>query len=97
MKILINSGTEVTARDSDEAMALPLAAQNEHKTVVCVLFENRSDINATNRYQETPIFGAVRNGHEGVVRLLLDKEPDIRARSKKGTTALHEGYIDQLK
>ena len=49
------------------------AAGNGHLEIVKILAENGANIDAENKYDNTPLIWAALNGHFEVVRFLQDK------------------------
>jgi ankyrin repeat protein len=89
VRILIEEGAEVTAKDLYSYTALHLAADNGNMTVVKLLLENRADVDAKEEDNWTALHLAAQNGHEAVVELLLERGADVTARSTIGSTVLH--------
>ena len=52
------------------------------------LLEQGADVNARNKYGDTPLHYAVSNGHTEIAQLLINKGADINAKMKTGQTAL---------
>jgi hypothetical protein len=82
-----HGGPEVRARtgayvNADGNTLLIRACKNGNLPVARVLIrECGADVNAANRFGETPLWWAAKNGHPGIVRLLLQhKATDRRAR-----------------
>ena len=69
---------------------LHLAAVLGRHEVVRMLLERGADVNARNRWQETPLHDAAWQGHDEVVGVLLEKGADIHARDQWQETPLHD-------
>lgn len=72
VRLLLENGAEVDARNEDGETSLHLAAAEGCETVVQGLLEQGADVGAKNQAGETALQLAARNGHEGIVRHLLD-------------------------
>jgi ankyrin repeat protein len=97
VRLLIEHGAEVDARDSSGQSALHFACDGE---IAALLVGNGADVNAgSHRYEITPLHRAAYSGHKDVVVLLLDHGADVHAENTLwGGTALHlaiaEGHAD---
>jgi ankyrin repeat protein len=88
MKLLIEKGADVNARNAFNATALLWCAREPEKAKL--LIEKGADINAQSRQGLTPlIVAALGNGNGATVALLLDKGADATYKSSRGITALH--------
>ncbi|PON30014.1 hypothetical protein TGAM01_v201380 [Trichoderma gamsii] len=72
VRLLLENGAEVDARNEDGETSLHLAAVEGCEIVVQVLLEQGADVAAKNQTGETALQLAARIGHEGIVRHLLD-------------------------
>lgn len=68
--------------------ALFLALQQGHIAILQLLLECGVDIEAKNKYGQTPLSWAAENGHEAVVRVLLGQGGNIEATDGYGRTPL---------
>ncbi|KAL6690214.1 hypothetical protein J3F84DRAFT_405362 [Trichoderma pleuroticola] len=103
VRLLLNKGANVEAKDEIGQTPLSWAAENGHEAVVKLLVKRRADVGTKGRYGETPILKAANNGHEATVKLLVDKGADIMARDRLNRTPLlvaaengHEAVVKLL-
>ncbi|KAI8514584.1 Unconventional myosin-XVI [Branchiostoma belcheri] len=94
VKLLIQHGADVGARDIDGGTALHLAIRNGHTRIVELLIQHGADVTARDKDDMTALHWASRNGHTGVVELLVQHGADVGARDKYGSTALHWASVD---
>jgi len=72
VKILIDNGCDVNAKNNDGLTALMVAAENGHAKCVELLID-KSDVNAKNNYGETALIFANEHKHAECVKLLNNK------------------------
>ena len=89
VRLLVEQGADVEARDKDGGTALHRAADNGHEAVVRLLVKQGANVEAKTNYGGTALLRAARYGHEAVVRLLVEQGADAEARDNDGETALH--------
>jgi ankyrin repeat protein len=89
VKLLLENGADVNAKNDLEATALILGAGNAEKARMLV--EKGADVNAHSKLGRTPLMIAAGcDGCSATVKLLLDKGADPKAADKQGDTALSE-------
>jgi len=89
IKVLIERGADVDARDSDGDTALMKAAVTGRDEIVVLLLANGADINARDPYGWTPLtILAGTDPKAKTVNLLLDHKADINATDNQGLTPL---------
>ena len=79
MKLLLEAGAKVDAKDRKDQTALMWAAAEGHAAVVGMLVQSGADIHARLKSGFTPLLFAVREGRIDVVRRLLDAGVDVNA------------------
>ncbi|KAH7115490.1 hypothetical protein B0J13DRAFT_653898 [Dactylonectria estremocensis] len=91
VKLLLEKGADIEAKDSFGRTPLWWAAANGHEAIVKLLLEKGANIEAKHRswtplwqaaedeYGQTPLWQAAANGHEAIVKLLLEKALRLRA------------------
>jgi len=91
IKLLLDMGADIEAKDVDGKTALYRAASMGHFAATKLLLDRGADTEVKKRfYAHTAIYDAARGGHFAVVKLLLDRGADIEAKeSVAGWTVLH--------
>src|ERR1035437_7132364 len=92
VKLLLESGAQVNAKNELEATALILGAGNPEKARMLV--EKGADVNAHSKLGRTPLMIAAScEGCSATVKLLLDKGADPNATGKLGALAAGDAAI----
>ena len=94
VRLLLEKGADIDAKDGDGMTAFMEAADQEHETIVRLLLEKGADINAKDKDGKTALMKAAHYGQEAVISLLLEKGANINIKNKDKETALIEavGY-----
>ncbi len=92
VRLLLDAGADIDARDQLGETALAIACQDvlgpDHQ-VVSLLIERGADVNAAGSKGRTPLmYAALCDKGSHVVELLLESSADVAARDKMGWTAL---------
>ena len=90
VRLLLEAGANVNARDTNGNTALAIAVRNGHVGVIQLLLDHDADINAKNNNGNTVLIEESSFGHLETIKLLLENGVDINAKNKKGETALIE-------
>jgi ankyrin repeat protein len=92
LRLLIDSGAKVDARDLWGRSALHGAALTGNCESVTLLLEAGASANqvSSNAQTPTPLIGAIMYKRYDVVRLLLERGADVNLSSENGDTPLHE-------
>lgn len=103
IKVLIDAGAEVDARDKDGETALMMASGRQ-LDVVKLLLARGAKVNSKDYRGWTPLMWASYNapyvGHPAIVQELLDRGADLNAKGSDGETALMlacERHLDVVK
>jgi ankyrin repeat protein len=64
------------------------ASQLHRKEIVELLLANKADVNATNKFNQTPLYFAAYSGDSEVAAMLLQRNAYINARGGNGSTPL---------
>jgi ankyrin repeat protein len=70
MRLLLEKGANVEAKNNYKKTALIGTAEREHEAVVRLLLKKEADVEAKSGYGRTALNWAAQGGHEAVVRLL---------------------------
>ena len=87
IKCLIRLGADMRHRDSQNNVALHLAARHGHVGVIRVLLELGLDVNIRGRSQRTALMEAAGSDHLGAVCELLEWGADTELQNRPGFTA----------
>jgi hypothetical protein len=87
IRLLLEKGADIEAKNSNGWTALNIAIRNRHKAVIRLLLEKGTDIEAKNNNGWTALDIAVQNGHEAVIRLLSEEGADIKVKTSDRGTA----------
>src|ERR1035437_9103176 len=88
VKVLLNKGVNINAKDTNGATALIKAASRGYADMTRLLLDKGAEINVKADYGWTALIGAAGGGYADMTRLLLDKGADINAKADEGITAL---------
>lgn len=91
VRLLLDHGANIEARNPSAATALSCAAENQHLAVMDILLCRGADPNAEDDFGWRPLHRthAHRGGDNGPALRLLNAGVDINARCTKGKTVLH--------
>lgn len=89
VQFLIESGTDINAKNRIKNTPLHVAASRNHIEVVNVLLEAGAKVNEKNNYGNTPLQEAVLKGNYNLAKALLEKGADINLANNQGETLLH--------
>jgi uncharacterized protein len=88
VKLLLEDGADINARDSEGNTAISGAAYYMHADIVDLLLTRGADINVKDMDGNTLLMNAAGNGRLEVVKFLLSKGADVNVQDDNGTTAL---------
>ncbi|KAK1765274.1 ankyrin repeat-containing domain protein [Phialemonium atrogriseum] len=88
VKLLLEGGASVDAKDRDGQTPLWRAAWGGHEAVVKLLLEGGASVDAKDQDGQTPLWRAAGEGHEAVVKLLLEGGASVDAKDQDGQTPL---------
>lgn len=86
IRLLIQLGANIEARDPSGKTALILATGDQHVDAVRTLIECGVDVNARDDLSHTSLHVAARLGNERLVRILLDANAHSSIRDSLGRT-----------
>jgi hypothetical protein len=89
VRLLLEKGASVHAKNEDGLTSLLLAARRGHKDIVRLLLRAQADIEASDENGNTALLLATKSRHKEVIRLLLRENAEIEACDGNGRTALH--------
>ncbi|RYP64442.1 hypothetical protein DL771_008746 [Monosporascus sp. 5C6A] len=88
LKLLVEKGAQLEARDNDNKTPLMIAAQNGHEAMAKLLVEKGAQLEAKNNNGWTPLMFAAGQGHEAMAKLLVKKSAQLEAKSNNNKTPL---------
>ncbi|CAG9984884.1 unnamed protein product [Clonostachys byssicola] len=88
VKLLIELGAEIEAKNNSGEACLWLAAHYGHDMVVQTLLESGADPNSADELGQTPISAAAEGGHVQAVSSLLARDADIEIKTCHGKNVL---------
>ena len=93
VRALLDTGSDVNARDRYHQTALMLAAQGGHAALVHLLVQRGAELDVAAKFSLTAVMLAVIGGHAEVVRVLVGAGADLTIRGSAapgfaGKTAL---------
>lgn len=89
-QFFIQHGSDVKAGiEKFQLIALHGAAIFGHKQIVEPLIHHGSDVNAGNKFRDTPLHSAVNNFRTNMAEALIQNGSDVNARDIFGQTSLH--------
>jgi hypothetical protein len=90
VRLLLNRGADVNAKDNDGRTALRRAADEGHEAMARLLLDRGADVDVKDNDGETVLRRAAVRGHEAVMQLLLDRGAAVNAKNNDGETTLQE-------
>ena len=88
VKLLLEKGAELEAKDGYSRTPLSCAVANGHEAVVKLLLEKGAELEAKDKDSQTPLSYAAENGHEAVVKLLLERGAELEEKDDHSCTPL---------
>ncbi len=88
VKILLEKGTDLNAKNINNWTALMFATEKGHTDIVKMLLEKGTDVNAKDDNGYTALIIASYNKHTEIVRMLLENGADVNMKDKYNHTAL---------
>lgn len=82
-------GFDINITDNKNENLVHKAARNNYYEVVDLLLKLKVNVNAQNRYDDTPLHLAVQFRNAEVVERLLFEQAKVNAKNKKGVAPLH--------
>ncbi|XP_059080155.1 serine/threonine-protein phosphatase 6 regulatory ankyrin repeat subunit B-like [Tigriopus californicus] len=90
VKMFIEAGGTVDAKNGDGQTLLHIAAQNGDENMTRTLYLARANATITDNEDRTPMHLAAERGHTGTVEFLADKfKASVFDRTKDGSTLMH--------
>ena len=89
VRLLLDRGAEINARDGSNASPLHVACEYGHAELAESLLERGTDVNTRDNFDVTPLHVAGKTGRRDIMRLLLDHGADVNARNCNSQTPLH--------
>lgn len=88
VKILLDKGADINAKDKEGRTALITAAMNGHPVTMKLLLNRGAEINIKDKENKTALIRAAANDNPATVQILLDRGALVNTRDKDGRTAL---------
>ena len=89
LRILLEAGADVNARDGNGARPLHRAVYNNNTEALRILLEAGADVNAHDGNGIRPLHRAVYNNNPEALRILLEAGADVNAQGQFGITPLN--------
>lgn len=90
IRVLLERGADVDAKDSNDGTALHMAVSKGHVKTTKLLLSHAADINAKNEKDgATPLYLAACRGNDKTAKLLLSHGADVNLKTDDGSTPLH--------
>ena len=89
VRLLLEKGADIEAKDRDGRTALDWAAHNRHEEVIRLLSDKAMDIGGKGDHGWTALHWAAWKGYSAVAGLLLEKRANVEAKDRDGLTPLH--------
>ncbi|CDK30866.1 ankyrin repeat domain-containing protein [Candidatus Babela massiliensis] len=84
VKILIQSGTNVNAKNKSGNSALLEATQNGHKEIVQMLIDSGADVNVQDKDGNTALIRAAQNDNLNIIKCLINSNANLLEKNNKG-------------
>ncbi|XP_064642866.1 serine/threonine-protein phosphatase 6 regulatory ankyrin repeat subunit A-like [Lineus longissimus] len=101
VKILIDAGADVNAKDINNDILLLASASGGHSDTVKILIDAGADVDAKDINNVTPLLASASGGHSDTVKILIDAGADVDAKSTNNDTPLlvsaRRGHSDTVK
>lgn len=88
VRVLLDKGVNIHAKDGHGETALHRAAMSGHKRIVDLLLEHGADTEWKGSFGGTALIAAARNRHQNTVQLLIEKGANIESENEFQSTAL---------
>lgn len=88
VKLLIDSGADIGAKDDFEYNAFHHSAYQERADIVRILLANWADVDGVSRYGRTALHIAADRGHGSVVKVLKEAGANLKLKDRNGKTAM---------
>ena len=89
VRVLIENGADVNAKDELGKTVLHLATREGHVEIVKILIEKGADVDVKDNERYTALHWATLDGHIEIAKILIEMDADVDARDIYGWTALH--------
>jgi ankyrin repeat protein len=95
IKMLIDAGPDVDARDYKERTALHVAIEMQREEIVQVLIDAGVGVHAKDIHGRTALHVATREKQTEIVKILVGAGADVNAQDNEGITLLHIAAEDE--
>ena len=97
VKLLIDMGADVNAKDENDRTALIYASRNSSSEILEYLIEKGADVNAKDDENKTALIDAASFNNLEVIKYLIEKGADINAKDNENKTVLmHAAFFADL-
>lgn len=93
VRVLIDAGADVNAKDSMQDSAFLYAGAEGLDGILKITVDAGADVTSTNRYGGTALIPASEHGHVSTVRILIAAGVPVDHVNNLGWTAMHEAII----
>jgi ankyrin repeat protein len=89
LKLLVDKGADVKARDNSDISALHSVAARGHREATELLMSNGADVNAVDAFGHTPLSYAITGSHKVLADFLISKGAKVPVQGEAGRRLLH--------
>jgi ankyrin repeat protein len=93
VKVLLDHGAKVSARDPAQNTAMFYAASNNDTEMLDLLLSHKADVNVHNMNSHTPLHSAAREGHAEAIHWLVNHGCELNTPNVRKWSPLHVAVL----